>query len=170
LALRVPRAQVRATDVSPQALVLARENARALGAAVQFSQADLLEGQAAASVDLVVSNPPYVSSLDCQHLPTHVRNFEPCLALDGGTDGLRVISRLVSQAARVIVPAGWLIMEIGEDQADAVREMLCPKNLFNLETLKSDYAGQVRLAVARRVPSCRRAPTCPGAGGASTVS
>lgn len=169
LALRVPRAQVRATDISPQALALARENALALGAAVHFSQADMLEGQAAASVDLVVSNPPYVASRDCQHLPAHVRNFEPHLALDGGADGLQIISRLVSQAARVIVPLGRFIIEIGEDQADAVREMVCPKNMFNLETLKSDYAGRVRLAVARRVPSSRPAPTCPGAEGASTA-
>lgn len=153
LALRVPQAQVWATDFSPQALELARENARALGAAVEFTQADLLKGRDAASVDLVVSNPPYVSSHDCEHLPPHVRDFEPHLALDGGVDGMRVISRLVSEAARVIVPLGWLIMEIGDDQAEAVQEILCPQNLFNLETLKSDYAGQVRLAVARRVPS-----------------
>lgn len=150
LALRVPQARVRATDVSPQALALARENAQALGATVAFTQADLLEGQTPASVDLVVSNPPYVASPDCQQLPAHVRDFEPHLALDGGTDGMQLISRLVSEAARVIVPAGWLIMEIGEDQASAVQEILCPKNLFNLEALQSDYAGRVRLALARR--------------------
>lgn len=169
LALRAPRARIIATDLSADALGLARENAEALGARVDFIRADLLAGLPDASADLVVSNPPYVSSGDCDRLPAHVRDHEPRLALDGGPDGLRVISRLVSEAARVIVPSGRLMMEIGDDQAEAVREILCPENLFNLEALKCDCAGRVRLAVARRVPAWLRAPTCPGAGRGPTA-
>lgn len=150
LAVRVPNARVIATDISPHALALARENARELGALVEFIEADLLDGLPAASADLVVSNPPYVASADCEGLPANVRDFEPRLALDGGLDGLQVISRLVSDAARVIVPTGRLMMEIGDDQAAAVREIVCQTNPFNLETLKSDYAGQARLVVAQR--------------------
>jgi release factor glutamine methyltransferase len=150
LALRVPAARILATDLSPDALALARENAGALGADVEFVETDLLAGLLDASADLVVSNPPYIASAECGRLPAHVRDFEPRLALDGGPDGLRVISRLVSEAARVIVPSGRLMMEIGDDQAAAVREILCQTSPFNLETLKSDYAGRARLVVAQR--------------------
>ncbi len=150
LALRIPHARVIATDLSPGALELARENAHELGAAVEFLESDLLESLPDAAADLVVSNPPYVASADCDRLPANVRDFEPRLALDGGTGGLQVISRLVSQAARVIVPNGRLMMEIGDDQAAAVREILCPTNPLNLVTLRSDYAGRARLVVAQR--------------------
>ena len=170
LALRAPRARILATDLSAEALALARENAGALGARVEFIQTDLLAGLPDASADLVVSNPPYVSTGDCGRLPPHVRDYEPRMALDGGPDGLRIISRLVSEAARVIVPSGRLMMEIGDDQAEAVREILCPENLFNLEALRCDCAGRARLAVARRVPASPHAPTCPGAGRGPTAT
>jgi release factor glutamine methyltransferase len=170
LALRAPRARILATDLSAEALALARENAGTLGARVEFIQTDLLAGLPDASADLVVSNPPYVYTGDCGRLPPHVRDYEPRMALDGGPDGLRIISRLVSEAARVIVPSGRLMMEIGDDQAEAVREILCPENLFNLEALRCDCAGRARLAVARRVPASPNAPTCPGAGRGPTAT
>ena len=99
LAKRVPGARVLATDLSAAALDLARENARALDAAVEFRHADLLAGIPAASVDLVVSNPPYVATAEIARLDRTVRDFEPHLALDGGADGLQLISRLVAEAA-----------------------------------------------------------------------
>lgn len=125
LALRAPQARVVGRDVSPAALDLARANAQALGAAVEFELADLLAGIPPASVDLVVANPPYVTTAECGRLPRTVRNFEPRLALDGGEDGLRTISRLVSDAAHVLTSGGRLMMEIGDDQADAVAEIVC---------------------------------------------
>jgi release factor glutamine methyltransferase len=150
LAMRVPGARVSATDISAEALELARTNAHALGAAVEFLQADLLEGIADASLDLVVSNPPYVSSAECDRLDRTVRDFEPRLALDGGPDGLRIISRLVSEAARVLTSEGRLMFEIGDDQAGAVTEILCQTSLFQLMNLQSDCAGRARVAMARR--------------------
>ena len=150
LALRVPNARVVATDVSGDALDLARENATALGAAVEFLETDLLAGLADASADLVVSNPPYIASAECERLDSIVRDFEPRLALDGGTDGLRIISRLVSDAARVIVGGGELMMEIGDDQAGSVQEILCRTTTLKLKFLKLDYAGRARLALAQR--------------------
>ena len=80
LALMAPQARVLATDISSDALALASENARRLGANVEFIQTDLLEGLPPASVDMVVSNPPYVSTADCANLPAHVRDFEPAMA------------------------------------------------------------------------------------------
>jgi release factor glutamine methyltransferase len=152
LAMRNPRARVIAIDLSPEALALARLNVQALGASVELRQGDLLDGIAESSVDLVVSNPPYVRAAECDRLPRLVRDFEPRLALDGGPDGLQVISRLVSEAAHVLTSGGQFILEIGEDQADAVTELLCQKTHFNQINLKSDYAGLARVIRAVRLP------------------
>ena len=150
LALRVPSIRVIGTDLSAEALELARENAGVMGARVEFRQADLLEGIPRGTVDLVVSNPPYVSTEEWERLEPGVKDFEPRMALDGGRGGMETISRLVSQAADVILPGGRLMMEIGEDQADAVRETLCRTSQFNQIDLRCDYAGRMRLALARR--------------------
>lgn len=150
LAKRNPRARLIATDLSPDALALARQNARALGVSVEFIQTDLLDGIAEASVDLVVSNPPYVATAACGRLPRTVRDFEPRLALDGGSDGLRVISRLVEEAARVLTSGGRFMMEIGDDQADAALEILCRTTPFKIQTFRSDFAGRARVATATR--------------------
>ena len=152
LAKRISGAHIRATDLSADALDLARANACALGASVDFLQADLLAGMAEASADLVVSNPPYVSTAECGRLARTVRDFEPRLALDGGEDGLQVISRLVSEAAHVLTSGGRLMMEIGDDQADAVAEILCQTTLLNFLGLKSDCTGRARVAMAERPP------------------
>ena len=150
LAKRVPGARIVATDLSAAALELARENARALGAAVEFRQADLLAGLPEAGADLVVSNPPYVAAAEIARLDRTVRDFEPHLALDGGPDGLRTISRLVAEAAHVLKSGGRLMMEIGEDQAAAVEEILCHTPRLQFQHLKSDFAGKWRVAMAVR--------------------
>jgi release factor glutamine methyltransferase len=150
LARRLPQARVIATDISASALELAKSNALALGVSVDFIQADLLTSLADDSTDLVVSNPPYVETAECGRLPRTVIAFEPRLALDGGPDGLGVISRLVSEAARVLTSGGRLMMEIGDDQADAVTEILCQTTHLHFKTLKSDSAGHARVAIAER--------------------
>ncbi len=150
LAKRVPGARVVATDLSAAALDLARETARALDAAVEFRLADLLAGLPEAGADLVVSNPPYVATAEIARLDRKVRAFEPHLALDGGPDGLRTISRLVGKAVHVLKSDGMLMMEIGEDQADAVEEILCQTSHLQFQRLKSDFAGKCRVATARR--------------------
>lgn len=150
LAKRMPRLRVRATDISPDALALARQNAQALGAEVEFLQADLLEGIGDSGMDLVVSNPPYIASTDCGRLDRTVRGFEPRLALDGGADGLQVISRLVEEAARVLSSTGLLVMEIGDDQAETAMEILCRKPQFKNQKLLFDYAGRARVVTGER--------------------
>lgn len=150
LARRVPRARVSATDISADALALAAENARELGVDVAWRQADLLDGFSAGGTELVVSNPPYVRRDECERLPRTVRDFEPRLALDGGPDGLAVISRLVEGAAHVLTSGGRLMMEIGDDQADAVMEMLCKNPRFKNPTRRFDFAGRARVATAER--------------------
>ena len=150
LAKRMPRLRVRATDISPDALALARRNARALGVEVEFLQADLLEGIGDSCMNLVVSNPPYIASAECGRLDRTVRAFEPHLALDGGGDGLRVISRLVEEAARVLLSEGRLVMEIGDDQAETAMEILCRTPQFKNQKLLFDYAGRARVVTSER--------------------
>ncbi|MFN3762142.1 MAG: peptide chain release factor N(5)-glutamine methyltransferase, partial [Anaerolineae bacterium] len=121
LAVRLPRARVYATDLSRAALRVAAINAHRHGVAdrIHFLQADLaspLKGP----VDLVVSNPPYVAEEEWASLPESVREHEPRLALDGGPGGLRVIRRLLADAARLLCPGGAVLVEIGAAQGPAV--------------------------------------------------
>jgi release factor glutamine methyltransferase len=126
LAAERPQASVLATDLSPEACALARENAEALGvgARVTVSQGDLFAPVPEdARFQLVVSNPPYIASWEIPGLSVEVRR-EPHLALDGGQDGLGVIRRVIEGARRYLLPGGLLAMEIGETQGTAVRELL----------------------------------------------
>ena len=150
LAKRMPTLHVWATELSSDALDLARQNAQALGVEVKFFLGDLLEGKDDASVDVVISNPPYIASAECGRLDRTVRAFEPRLALDGGPDGLRVISRLVEEAARVLSSAGRLMMEIGDDQAETAMEILCRTPQFKNQKLLFDYAGRARVVTSER--------------------
>ncbi|MBR4251509.1 MAG: peptide chain release factor N(5)-glutamine methyltransferase [Kiritimatiellae bacterium] len=146
-------AAVAASDISADALALARKNATALGVGVALRKADLFEGVAPASVALVTANPPYVSSADCDRLPHNVRDWEPRLALDGGEGGMEIISRLVAGAADVLLSGGRLVMEIGEDQGPAVRELLCQeRTTMRMLELRRDFAGRDRVVVAERLP------------------
>ncbi len=150
LAKRMPSLHVWATELSFDALALARQNAQALGVEVKFFQGDLLAGIADESVDVVISNPPYIASAECEHLDKTVQAFEPRLALDGGHDGLRVISRLVEEAARVLLSGGRLVMEIGDDQAETAMEILCRTPQFKNQKLLFDYAGRARVVTSER--------------------
>lgn len=126
LAAERPQATVVATDLSPDALALAKENAEALKVAdrVTFLQGDLFAPLPPdARFQVVVSNPPYIDSGDIPGLSAEVRR-EPKLALDGGPDGLSVLRRVVTGARRVLEPGGLLAMEMGETQGPAVLELL----------------------------------------------
>jgi release factor glutamine methyltransferase len=148
-----PAVAVAASDISADALALARKNALALGAEVEFRKADLFEGVAPESVALVTANPPYVPTAECDRLPRNVRDWEPRLALDGGAGGMEIISRLVAGAADVLLSGGRLVMEIGEDQGPAVRELPCLKNLpIRILEIRRDCAGRDRVVVAERLP------------------
>jgi release factor glutamine methyltransferase len=108
------------TDVSAEALAVARANAGRLAVADRASwlQADALE-TVAGPFHMVVANPPYVRSSEIEHLEPEVRCFDPILSLDGGADGLALYRRLAPRLASV-VPNGWALLEVGFDQADAV--------------------------------------------------
>src|SRR6185369_4459500 len=138
-------ARVTASDVSPAALRVARQNADPLGARVDFVACDLGAALADGSFDLVVSNPPYIAGRDRTSLQAEVRDHEPALALFGGEDGLAVYQRLVPEARRLLRPGGWLMMELGD--AGAVREMC---GSWTGVEIVNDLAGIPRVLLARK--------------------
>ena len=148
LALERPRAQILATDISAAALAVARENARRLGAAVQFAEGDLLAGLAGA-FDLVVSNPPYLSDAELTEAPTEVREHEPAGALAAGPTGLEVYARLIPEAWRRLRPGGWLLLELGYASAPGVRALLAPDAWGEVAT-RRDLQQWERVLEARR--------------------
>ena len=143
-------AEVWATDVSRPALAVARENASRLGAAVRFVACDLASALAGGCADLAVSNPPYVPLVELPSLQREVRDFEPRLALFGGPSGLEVYQRLVSETPRVLRPGGWLVMELGAGQSEAVRRLL--GGGWSETRITPDLAGFPRVLAARYQP------------------
>ena len=126
LAKELPQAQILATDISADALEIARANAarHQFAGRIRFEQNDLLQGLAENSFDLVVSNPPYVGESEEDQVQLEVRKFEPRNAVFAGHTGLEVIERLVPQASRVLKPGGWLLIEISGTIADGARKIL----------------------------------------------
>lgn len=154
VASELPGAKVIATDIAPEAVQLARENARALGVdeRVKVLACDLGAGvpdRFEGRIDLVISNPPYVPSGIMGEIPSEVRDFEPALALDGGADGLDVFRRLVPFAVRFLRPGGTLAVElheVGMDRAVAIAE---EGGLCDVRVVK-DLAGRPRVLVAQK--------------------
>lgn len=147
LALAHPQGFYVGLDTSGDALSLAQENATALGlsSSVAFLHGELPDGVDEATLDLVVSNPPYIRTADCERLPVHIRDHEPRVALDGGADGLAVVGAVIQDAAIALKPGGHLFLEIGFDQADAVRALLAEAGFEHVE-IRKDLAGHDRIA------------------------
>jgi release factor glutamine methyltransferase len=151
LALDHPAVRVIATDVSREALSMARENAQRLGAdRVEFVESPLVP-PGLPPLDLIVTNPPYVPVRDRESLSPDVRDFEPALALFSGEDGLDVIRALLPQARAALKPSGALVMEIGAGQADAVSGLIAGAGL-QLVAVRPDLQGIPRVVVAVRSP------------------
>ena len=146
-------AQFIAIDISAESLVIATANALALDLAgrVAFREGDLLDPVAGdGPFDVILANPPYIPTDVIPTLEPGVRDYEPHRALDGGTDGLRVVTRLVAQAVRLIRPGGCLILEIGSDQEAPVRALLAAHAGLNLCPTVRDHANHPRVLRAVR--------------------
>jgi release factor glutamine methyltransferase len=139
------RHSVIAVDVSADALRVTQENTSKLGAAVIPVLCDLLTGFADLSVDLVVSNPPYVAEKSREGMQREVRDWEPRLALFGGADGLEIYRRLIPEAWRVLRPGGHLAMELGFDSLADVQRMV-PGEV----SVHKDLAGIARVIVCQK--------------------
>jgi release factor glutamine methyltransferase len=140
-------AAVWATDISPAAIRVAAGNAQRLDAPISFAACDLVSALADRSMDLIVSNPPYVPLGEQAGLQREVRDWEPHQALFGGPTGLEIYERLVRDAERVLRPSGWLVMELGFNTGSRVAGMFssCWRDL---ETVP-DLAGIPRVIAAR---------------------
>ncbi len=151
LALETPGATVAATDISAEALVIARANATALGVTtrIDFRHTSLLDG-VSGLFDLLVANPPYVPERDASSLAPEVLAHEPRLALFGGPDGLRDVRALVALAAATLTPGGSLVMEIGMGQWPDVRHALAEAGLGAHAHVRTDLQGIPRVVVATR--------------------
>ena len=139
-------------DISPQALVIARRNAEHHGLAgrVELRVGSWLDG-ITGPFDVIVSNPPYVRSLDIAQLDPEVRDHDPPAALDGGPDGLDPYRAIIPAAARLLGPSGILAVEIGEDQAAAVDRMMAEHRLAPLTgagRVWPDLSGRPRCVAA----------------------
>jgi release factor glutamine methyltransferase len=143
-------ARVCATDLSAPALRIAHANAARLNAPVEFVRCDLGSALADSAFDLVVSNPPYIASAEIDALQREVREWEPRAALFGGQDGLAVFRRLIPDAARLLRPGGWLILEIGATQAESVSGLLGPG--WRECSVTPDLAGLPRVVKAQWSP------------------
>ena len=144
LKLERPDWQVTAIDLSTDALVVARDNACRLDADIEWLESDLFAALAGRTVDLIVSNPPYVAEAD-PHMATGDVRFEPRTALTSGEDGLDAIRQIVKQAPAHLSDGGWLLLEHGWDQGDAVGRLLTEAG-FSKTFLEFDLAGQARVS------------------------
>lgn len=151
LAAEMAGARLVATDVSPDALTIARGNAEAHGVTgrITFVDTAYLDG-ASGPFDVIAANPPYVRAVDAAALQPEVRDYEPALALFAGDDGLRDIAPIAAAAARTLAGGGALVMEIGAGQADDVLRLVAEAGLMEA-TMRHDLQGIPRVVVAFRL-------------------
>ncbi len=141
-----PQAQVTLSDLSTEALTLARENAALLGLDVSFAQGDLFTPIKGQTFHLIVSNPPYIPLAVCQGLNAEVQQ-EPLVALNGGADGLDFYRRIAAKAHTHLKPGGVLLMEIGYDQGETVPELFT-HDYGDIQVFK-DYSQLNRMVQAK---------------------
>ena len=139
----VPEAAVTLTDLCEDALAIAKENAVRLKADCEILQGDLFTPVSGRKFDLIISNPPYIPSSECDHLQEEVQ-WEPRTALDGGADGLDFYRRIAEEAPKHLRSPGYLVLEIGYGEAESVEAMLRAGGAMKVHTEK-DFSGIPRM-------------------------
>jgi release factor glutamine methyltransferase len=151
LAAKCLNANVTALDVSPEALDVAKQNAAKnnFSDKIQFLQGD---GFAALpkeiQFDLIISNPPYIPTAEIATLEPEVRDFDPRGALDGGADGLDFYRRFALEARKFLKPAGKIMLEFGDGQADSIRNIF-EQQKWIVEAIREDYTQRQRILIAK---------------------
>ena len=136
------------SDVSEEAIKLAKENAAKtkLENRVEFVVMDGLDDfEDPGIIDIIISNPPYIASAECDRLDRRVKDFEPRLALDGGKEGLDFYDRYLMDALNLLKSGGAVFFEIGESQGEQIRKLMCNYGFENIE-IRQDLAGRDRYA------------------------
>ena len=158
LAAKCPSANITALDVSAEALELAKQNAARNGVAdrIEFVQGDGFESLRRARsdapyqpFDLIISNPPYISTAEIETLEPEVRDYDPRSALDGGPDGLDFYRRFANEAPPFLKSNGRIMLEFGDGQAEVVRKKFEEQNWI-VEAIREDYTQRQRILIARR--------------------
>ena len=151
LARHLTDTKITAIDLSSKALVRASESAALNGVSprIRFLEGDLLAPVANERFETIVSNPPYVPEADRATLSVEVRDYEPALALFAGDDGLDVYRRLIPASFSVLVPGGYLVLEIGYGKSNAITELLARTGFEQIEFVP-DLQGIPRVVCARR--------------------
>jgi release factor glutamine methyltransferase len=145
-----------ATDISREALLLAKENAKSAGILhqVEFVNGDLLGHfrylRDQEPFNLILSNPPYVDRSEIQQLAREIRDYEPIAALDGGEDGMAFYRRIVSEAPFYLRREGWLLLEVGKGQGGKVADQLERSGYFTRPQLLRDLSGIERVVKAQK--------------------
>lgn len=144
---------IAATDISLEALAVARENAQAheVDSRIRFYEGDLLDAlpEGSKPVDLIVSNPPYIGRCEIDTVEATVKDFEPESALFAGEQGTEIIERLIPQAEKMLLPGGHLILEASPATMDRCEELVNQSALDFVEVI-NDYAGKKRILIARQ--------------------
>lgn len=152
LAAKCPAASLVALDASVEALTMAKQNAgrNNVGGRIEFLHGDGFAALAAgATFDLIISNPPYIPSAEIATLQTEVRDFDPRAALDGGADGLDFYRRLSVESPAFLKPAGRIMLEFGDGQSEAVKEIFEARHWI-ADAIIDDYSKHPRIIIARR--------------------
>ncbi|MGP8238805.1 MAG: peptide chain release factor N(5)-glutamine methyltransferase [Limisphaerales bacterium] len=150
LARNVPSIEVHATDISAEALEVARRNARSHEVAdrIRWHQGDYFAAVPVETrFDLIVSNPPYIPSARIETLEPEVREHEPRGALDGGADGLDFYRRMAAQARPFLRPGGRVMVELDDDGAEATHEIFSREN-WTIEAIEKDHNQTPRILIA----------------------
>lgn len=143
LKLRNPQIAIEGADISEEALKVAEKNAKKLGVSGKWIQTDMFEN-ITGTFDMITSNPPYIPTKVIEELEAEVRLHDPYEALDGKEDGLYFYRIIVKESRQYLKRGGWLIFEIGSDQAEAVKTLLQEAGYENIE-VKKDLAGLDRV-------------------------
>lgn len=143
-----------ASDISEEALDVAKENAWTHGVADRISwiKSDLFGEIQGTCFDMIVSNPPYIPNSDAKSLAPEVYDFEPHLALFGGNDGLDLYRRIIPEAKAFLNPGGWLIFEAGHDQKDAIISIFNANGYVQVGTF-SDLNNVPRFIYGKKAPT-----------------
>ncbi len=136
------------SDISKQALLVARENAKANDVDAEWVRSDLFS-TISGNFDVIVSNPPYIPSRDIDTLMPEVRDFEPVEAMDGHEDGLFFYDRILEECHGFLNPGGYLMFEIGYDQGEAVSERMRQAGFLDVQVIR-DLCGNNRVVYGRK--------------------
>ncbi len=151
-----PKCKVFASDISKEAVSLAQENVNFLNQneTVKVIQSDLFtefeSDKFYGKMDLIICNPPYISSAKVVKMNPEISSNEPVLAFDGGMLGVKIIQKLIAESPRFLAPQGWLVFEVGAGQGDFVTKILQKTLQFQMIDSVSDNSGNIRVVYAQK--------------------